>query len=260
MKKSLLISSIAIATILLGGTTVSADVTAGTAHPGTDVVTPGTDTSTPTPGTDTSTPTPGTDTSTPTPGTDTSTPTPGTDTSTPTPGTDTSTPTPGTDTSTPTPGTDTNTPNPGTTPGTDTNTPNPGTTPGTDTNTPNPGTTPGTDTNTPNPGTTPGTSSNTPTSPIMTPTPEAPVNLGNNKVITGITNGVATLSDGSSKTLTELGTKENSDNTYTVKTKDNKLVTLPHTGDSKNTIFKILGLLSAFASIILVFKSKKELK
>ena len=221
MKKSLLISSIAIATILLGGTTVSADVTAGTAHPGTDVVTPGTDTSTPTPGTDTSTPTPGTDTSTPTPGTDTSTPTPGTDTSTPTPGTDTSTPTPGTDTSTPTPGTDTNTPNPGTTPG---------------------------------------TSSNTPTSPIMTPTPEAPVNLGNNKVITGITNGVATLSDGSSKTLTELGTKENSDNTYTVKTKDNKLVTLPHTGDSKNTIFKILGLLSAFASIILVFKSKKELK
>ena len=212
MKKSLLISSIAIATILLGGTTVSADVTAGTAHPGTGVVTPGTDTSTPTPGTDTSTPTPGTDTSTPTPGTDTSTPTPGTDTSTPTPGTDTST------------------------------------------------LTPGTDTNTPNPGTIPGTSSNTPTSPIMTPTPEAPVDLGNNKVITGITNGVATLSDGSSKTLTELGTKENSDNTYTVKTKDNKLVTLPHTGDSKNTIFKILGLLSAFASIILVFKSKKELK
>ncbi|POS66411.1 LPXTG cell wall anchor domain-containing protein [Streptococcus parauberis] len=252
MKKSLLISSIAIATILLGGTTVSADVTVGTAQPGTGVVTPGTDTSTPTPGTDTSTPTPGTDTSTPTPGTDTSTPTPGTDTSTPTPGTDTSTPTPGTDTSTPTPGTDTSTP----TPGTDTSTP----TPGTDTNTPNPGTTPGTDTNTPNPGTTPGTSSNTPTSPIMTPTPEAPVDLGNNKVITGITNGVATLSDGSSKTLTELGAKENSDNTYTVKTKDNKLVTLPHTGDSKNTIFKILGLLSAFASIILVFKSKKELK
>ncbi|EMF49663.1 LPXTG cell wall anchor domain-containing protein [Streptococcus parauberis] len=220
MKKSLLISSMAIATILLGGTTVSADVTAGTTQPGTGVVTPGTDTSTPTPGTDTSTPTPGTDTSTPTPGTDTSTPTPGTDT----------------------------------------NTPNPGTTPGTDTNTPNPGTTPGTDTNTPNPGTTPGTSSNTPTSPIMTPTPEAPVDLGNNKVITGITNGVATLSDGSSKTLTELGAKENSDNTYTVKTKDNKLVTLPHTGDSKNTIFKILGLLSAFASMVLAFKSKKELK
>ncbi|EGE53037.1 LPXTG cell wall anchor domain-containing protein [Streptococcus parauberis] len=246
MKKSLLISSMAIATILLGGTTVSADVTAGTTQPGTGVVTPGTDTSTPTPGTDTSTPTPGTDTSTPTPGTDTSTPTPGTDTNTPNPGT--------------TPGTDTNTPNPGTTPGTDTNTPNPGTTPGTDTNTPNPGTTPGTDTNTPNPGTTPGASSNTPTSPIMTPTPEAPVDLGNNKVITGITNGVATLSDGSSKTLTELGAKENSDNTYTVKTKDNKLVTLPHTGDSKNTIFKILGLLSAFASMVLAFKSKKELK
>ena len=185
MKKSLLISSIAIATILLGGTTVSADVTAGTAQPGTGVVTPGTDTSTPTLGTDTSTPTPCTDTNTPTPGTDS---------------------------------------------------------------------------NTPNPGTTPGTSSNTPTSPIMTPTPEAPVDLGNNKVITGITNGVATFSDGSSKTLTELGAKENSDNTYTVKTKDNKLVTLPHTGDSKNTIFKILGLLSAFASMVLAFKSKKELK
>ena len=194
MKKSLLISSIAIATILLGGTTVSADVTAGTAQPGTGVVTPGTDTSTPTPGTDTSTPTLGTDTSTPTQCTDTNTPTPGIDS------------------------------------------------------------------NTPNPGTTPGTSSNTPTSPIMTPTPEAPVDLGNNKVITGITNGVATLSDGSSKTLTELGAKENSDNTYTVKTKDNKLVTLPHTGDSKNTIFKILGLLSAFASMVLAFKSKKELK
>ncbi|HEN0691870.1 TPA: phosphoglycerate mutase, partial [Streptococcus agalactiae] len=51
MKKSLLISSMAIATILLGGTAVSADVTPGTTQPGTAVVTPGTDTSTPTPGT-----------------------------------------------------------------------------------------------------------------------------------------------------------------------------------------------------------------
>ncbi|HGD3208019.1 TPA: phosphoglycerate mutase, partial [Streptococcus agalactiae] len=62
MKKSLLISSMAIATILLGGTAVFADVTTGTTQPGTTVVSPGTDTSTPTPGT-----TPGTDTSTPTP-------------------------------------------------------------------------------------------------------------------------------------------------------------------------------------------------
>ncbi|HEN7064407.1 TPA: LPXTG cell wall anchor domain-containing protein [Streptococcus agalactiae] len=246
MKKSLLISSMTIATILLGGTAVSADVTTGTTQPGTTVVSPGTDTNTPTPGT-----TPGTDISTPTPGTDTSTPTPGT-----TPGTDTSTPTPGTDTSTPTPGTtpgtDTNTPTPGTTPGTDANTPTPGTTPGTDTNTPTPGTTPGTDTNTPTPGT------STPTSPIVNPTPEAPVDLGNNKIITGISNGMATLADGSSSSLTDLGAKENGNDTYTIKTKDNKLVTLPHTGEHSGLIMAVVGFILLAAGTILTYKRKKS--
>ncbi|MFS6417005.1 LPXTG cell wall anchor domain-containing protein [Streptococcus agalactiae] len=214
MKKSLLISSMAIATILLGGTAVSADVTTGTTQPGT---TPGTDTSTPTPGT--------------------------------TPGTDTSTPTPGT-----TPGTDTSTPTPGTTPGTDTNTPTPGTTPGTDTNTPTPGTTPGTDTNTP----TPGTSTPTPTPPIVNPTPEAPVDLGNNKIITGISNGMATLADGSSSSLTDLGAKENGNDTYTIKTKDNKLVTLPHTGEHSGLIMAVVGFILLAAGTILTYKRKKS--
>ena len=268
MKKTTLLSSIAIATILLGGSTIHAeDMTTTTTQPGTVVV----DTSTPLPGTGTTTGTdtgstqpgtgtvPGTDTSTPLPGTGT---TPGSDTGSTQPGTGT---VPGTDTSTPLPGTGTlpgsdtgNTqPGTGTTPGSDTGNSQPGTgtTPGSDTGNTQPGTstTPGNDTGTPNSGTV----INNP-APIVTPTPEAPLDLGNNQVITGISDGVAILSDGSNKPLTELGAKDNGNQTYTIKTKDNKLVTLPTTGEHTGLLLGIVGFVLFIAGAVLSYKKKKS--
>ncbi|HEN0709751.1 TPA: LPXTG cell wall anchor domain-containing protein, partial [Streptococcus agalactiae] len=106
--------------------------------------------------------------------------------------------------------------------------------------------------NTPTPGT------STPTSPIVNPTPEAPVDLGNNKIITGISNGMATLADGSSSSLTDLGAKENGNDTYTIKTKDNKLVTLPHTGEHSGLIMAVVGFILLAAGTILTYKRKKS--
>ncbi|MEK5288779.1 LPXTG cell wall anchor domain-containing protein [Streptococcus sp. FSL R7-0212] len=283
MKKTTLLSSIAIATILLGGSTIHAeDMATTTTQPGTVVV----DTSTPLPGTGTTIGTdtgstqpgtgtvPGTDTSTPLPGTGT---TPGSDTGSTQPGTGT---VPGTDTSTPLPGTGTtpgsdtgNTqPGTGTTPGSDTGNSQPGTgtTPGSDTGNTQPGTgtTPGSDTGNTQPGTstTPGSNTGTPNSgnvisnpaPIVTPTPEAPLDLGNNQVITGISDGVAILSDGSNKPLSELGAKDNGDQTYTVKTKDNKLVTLPTTGEHTGLLLGIVGFVLFIAGAVLSYKKKKS--
>ncbi|MGX9845626.1 LPXTG cell wall anchor domain-containing protein [Streptococcus iniae] len=73
------------------------------------------------------------------------------------------------------------------------------------------------------------------------PTPEVPVVLDNNQVITGVDNGIALLSNGTSKSLLELGAKDNGDNTYTIKARDNQLVTLPHTGEKGTALLMVLG-------------------
>lgn len=69
-----------------------------------------------------------------------------------------------------------------------------------------------------------------------------PVELDNGAVITDVQNGVATLSDGSKTSLTDLGAQKNADNTYTVKTKDGKMETLPETGEESGLLASLSGL------------------
>lgn len=95
-----------------------------------------------------------------------------------------------------------------------------------------------------------GTISNVTGQVVRDVTQNNPVELDNGVIITDIQNGVATLSNGSKSNLTDLGAQKNADNTYTVKTKDGKTETLPHTGEESGLLASIAGLalmaLSAF--------------
>lgn len=81
-----------------------------------------------------------------------------------------------------------------------------------------------------------------------------PVTLSSGVTITDIQAGVATLSDGSSANLTDLGATENEDKTFTVTTINGEQVTLPETGES--TVGVIVGLLLILAGLGLGFKDK----
>lgn len=81
-----------------------------------------------------------------------------------------------------------------------------------------------------------------------------PVTLASGVTITDIQAGVATLSDGSSANLTDLGVTENEDKTFTATTIDGEQVTLPETGES--TVGVIVGLLIILAGLGLGFKDK----
>ena len=81
-----------------------------------------------------------------------------------------------------------------------------------------------------------------------------PVTLASGVTITDIQAGVATLSDGSSANLTDLGVTENADKTFTATTIDGEQVTLPETGES--TVGVIVGLLIILAGLGLGFKDK----
>ena len=81
-----------------------------------------------------------------------------------------------------------------------------------------------------------------------------PVTLSSGVTITDIQSGVATLSDGSSANLTDLGVTENEDKTFTATTINGEQVTLPETGES--TIGVIVGLLLILAGLGLGFKDK----
>lgn len=81
-----------------------------------------------------------------------------------------------------------------------------------------------------------------------------PVTLASGVTITDIQAGVATLSDGSSANLTDLGVTENEDKTFTVTTIDGEQVTLPETGES--TVGVVVGLLIILAGLGLGFKDK----
>lgn len=72
-----------------------------------------------------------------------------------------------------------------------------------------------------------------------------PVTLISGVTITDIQAGVATLSDGSSANLTDLGVTENEDKTFSATTIDGEQVTLPETGES--TVGVIVGLLIILA-------------
>lgn len=81
-----------------------------------------------------------------------------------------------------------------------------------------------------------------------------PVTLISGVTITDIQAGVATLSDGSSANLTDLGVTENEDKTFSATTIDGEQVTLPETGES--TVGVIVGLLIILAGLSLGFKDK----
>ena len=81
-----------------------------------------------------------------------------------------------------------------------------------------------------------------------------PVTLVSGVTITDIQAGVATLSDGSSANLTDLGVTENADKTFTATTIDGEQVTLPETGES--TVGVVVGLLIILAGLGLGFKDK----
>ena len=81
-----------------------------------------------------------------------------------------------------------------------------------------------------------------------------PVTLASGVTITDIQAGVATLSDGSSANLTDLGVTENEDKTFTATTIDGEQVTLPETGES--TVGVVVGLLIILAGLGLGFKDK----
>lgn len=81
-----------------------------------------------------------------------------------------------------------------------------------------------------------------------------PVTLSSGVTITDIQAGVATLSDGSSANLTDLGVTENADKTFTATTIDGEQVTLPETGES--AIGVIVGLLIILVGLGLGFKDK----
>ena len=81
-----------------------------------------------------------------------------------------------------------------------------------------------------------------------------PVTLISGVTITDIQSGIATLSDGSSASLTDLGVTENEDKTFSATTIDCEQVTLPETGES--TVGVIVGLLIILAGFGLGFKDK----
>lgn len=80
------------------------------------------------------------------------------------------------------------------------------------------------------------------------------VTLISGVTITDIQAGVATLSDGSSANLMDLGVTENADKTFTVTTIDGEQMTLPETGES--TVGVVVGLLIILAGLGLGFKDK----
>lgn len=81
-----------------------------------------------------------------------------------------------------------------------------------------------------------------------------PVTLASGVIITDIQAGIATLSDGSSANLTDLGVTENEDKTFTATTIDGEQVTLPETGES--TVGVVVGLLIILAGLGLGLKDK----
>lgn len=81
-----------------------------------------------------------------------------------------------------------------------------------------------------------------------------PVTLISGVTITDIQAGMATLSDGSSANLTDLGVTENKDKTFTATTIDGEQVTLPETGESMVGV--VVGLLIILAGLGLGFKDK----
>lgn len=70
-----------------------------------------------------------------------------------------------------------------------------------------------------------------------------PVTLNNGASLVDIHDGFVTLSSGEKVTPESVGVTTNADGTYTAKTIQGDMVTLPHTGEKKSTILSVLGTL-----------------
>lgn len=82
-----------------------------------------------------------------------------------------------------------------------------------------------------------------------------PVTLYNGASLVDIRDGFVTLSSGEKVTPESVGVMANADGTYTAKTIQGDLVTLPHTGEKNTTILSVLG---AFILSVLGFSLKKR--
>lgn len=82
-----------------------------------------------------------------------------------------------------------------------------------------------------------------------------PVTLYNGASLVDIRDGLVTLSSGEKVTPESVGVTANADGTYTAKTIQGDMVTLPHTGEKNTTILSVLG---AFILSVLSFSLKKR--
>lgn len=82
-----------------------------------------------------------------------------------------------------------------------------------------------------------------------------PVTLYNGASLVDIRDGLVTLSSGEKVTPESVGVTANADGTYTAKTLQGDMVTLPHTGEKNTTILSVLG---AFILSVLGFSLKKR--
>lgn len=82
-----------------------------------------------------------------------------------------------------------------------------------------------------------------------------PVTLYNGASLVDIRDGLVTLSSGEKVTPELVGVTANADGTYTAKTIQGDMVTLPHTGEKNTTILSVLG---AFILSVLGFSLKKR--
>lgn len=70
-----------------------------------------------------------------------------------------------------------------------------------------------------------------------------PVTLYNGASLVDIRDGLVTLSSGEKVTPESIGVIANADGTYTAKTLQGNMVTLPHTGEKNSTVLSVLGTL-----------------
>ncbi len=82
-----------------------------------------------------------------------------------------------------------------------------------------------------------------------------PVTLYNGASLVDIRDGLVTLSSGEKVTPESVGVTANADGTYTAKTIQGDMVTLPHTGEKNTTLLSVLG---AFILSVLGFSLKKR--
>lgn len=82
-----------------------------------------------------------------------------------------------------------------------------------------------------------------------------PVTLYNGASLVDIRDGFVTLSSGEKVTPESVGVTANADGTYTAKTIQGDMVTLPHTGEKNTTLLSVLG---AFILSVLGFSLKKR--